>query len=175
MEVLGICHVDGAPVEICTFSVANDSDESFCEEKFQRQMVEHWRAVFKVHEIDPPTLLTASRDCTVHNSQVGAHWRRCAFVLQPREPLVGGLATHQQRLLAVTVGAADRLTPEELAERVRATYGATAVLHNQKLQRDRGVGGRRGGRSSASECNWCVYSPTLVSILIHSNEITDTT
>ena len=158
MEVLGTCHIDGVPLEICRFSIDNVSEELSCDDLFQRHMIEQWHAVFEARERDAPNLLSASRDCRVHTSTVGALWRECAFVLQPKEPLPNGPASHQQRLLALTVGAKEKLTPEELADRVRATYGATAVLHKQKLQRHGGVGGGRRGGNSASECPVCVYS-----------------
>ena len=140
MEVLGICYIDGVPLEICKFSVEyvsySDSEESN-QEQFQRQMVERWREIFKQQERrdeDWSTVLYASHDCRVQSSTVGSLWRRCAFVLLPKEPLTVGPAANQQRLLAVTVGK-ERLSPEEVADRVRATYGSTALLQSQKLQR----------------------------------------
>lgn len=156
MEVLGVCHIDGVPLEICRFSIDNVSEELSCDEQFQRHMIEQWRAVFKARERNAPNLLSASRDCRVHTSTVGALWRQCAFVLLPKVPLPSVPASHQQRLLALTVGATEQLTPEGLADRVRATYGATAVLDKQKLQRHGRAG--RGGKNSASEYPVCVYS-----------------
>lgn len=154
MEVLGVCYTDGVPLEICKFSINNDSEESLCEDHFQRQMVDRWRAIFKSSERDDPILLSVSRDCHVHASSVGALWRQCAFVLLPKKPLPRGPTSHQQRLLAVTVGAAERLTAEELAGRVRATYGSTALLHNQRLQRH--GGGGRDGAGSVGEYSYPV-------------------
>lgn len=153
MEVLGVCYTDGVPLEICKFSIDNDSEESLCEDHFQRQMVDHWRAVFKSSERGDPILLSVSRDCRVYTSSVGAIWRQCVFVLLPKEPLPRRPTSYQQRLLGVTVGAAERLTAEELASRVRATYGRNTLLHNQILQRE---GGGRDGANPAGEYGYSV-------------------
>ena len=157
MEVLGICYIDGVPLEVCKFLVDNisdpDSSEVSNEEQFQRHMVDRWFEIFvqqERREADGSTVLYATRDCRVQSSTVGSLWRRCAFVLLPKEPLPVGPAANQQRLLAVTVGQ-ERLSPEEVADRVRATYGSTALLQSQKLQRCGEGASRTDGSDPAGE------------------------
>ena len=136
--------MDGVPLEICTFSFENDPDR--CEDQFQREIVDCWRAVFQSNK--NPILLTLSRTCCVRNSCVGALWMKYAYVLLPKKPLSRGTTSHRQELLAVSVGEAERLTVDELVARVRDTYGHS-VLHGQRLRHG---GSGRDGTISAGEC-----------------------
>ena len=157
MEILGTCFLNEIPLETFIFSIDNDSEQTPWE--FQRQMVDRWRSIFKSSEIGKPRLLSQSRDCRVYHviSSVGALWRKYAFVLLPKEPLPRGKTSHPQRLLAVKVGATERLTVDELAGRVRATYGPTALLHNQRLLCYEG-----GGRDCAGSAGEHSYPVRLL-------------
>lgn len=146
MEVLSSCQIDGLYLDTRRFSILNDGS-SRGDELFQSQaVIDQWHEIFTGQEsimgkTDGPTLPYPPPRC-VQIPTVGARWRECAFVLLPNEPLDGtrALAANQQRLLGVSVGAEERLSLQELVERVRHFYGTTTPLQGQTLQRYGGVG-----------------------------------